>query len=112
MTFPLADYFEKENVTPWSFKFGGRVSNIIKNVSFTAGYTRNHVFAYKHFNPETTFENTKYNMGNYLRDNAQELFLQLTYKPIAKLFRVFSSLHLIWLIKDLITKTTGMMWIQ
>jgi len=84
--FSFGRLFEKYNVTPWSFKAGGRASNIINNVSITAEYTRNYVFAYKHFNPETTFENTKYNMGHYLRDNAQEFFVQLSYKPIAKLW--------------------------
>ncbi|MBL0342211.1 MAG: hypothetical protein IPP71_15655 [Bacteroidetes bacterium] len=84
--FSFGRLFESKNVTPWSFKFGGRVSNIVKNVSVTAEYTRNHVFAYKHFNPETTFESTKYNMGHYLRDNAQEIFLQLTFKPISRLW--------------------------
>jgi len=84
--FSFGRLFSKYNVTPWSFKAGGRVSNVINNVSLTVEYTRNYVFAYKHFNPETTFENTKYNMGHYLRDNAQELYLQLSYKPIAKLW--------------------------
>jgi hypothetical protein len=82
--FSFGRMFEKYNVTPWSFKVGGRASNIAKNITLTAEYTRNYVFAYKHFNPETTFENTKYNMGHYLRDNAQEFFVQAGYKPLPK----------------------------
>ncbi|MBK8414406.1 MAG: hypothetical protein IPL22_07770 [Bacteroidetes bacterium] len=77
--------FEANALNPWSIKAGTRISNIIKNVSLTAEYTRNNVLAYKHFNPETTFETTKYNMGHYLRDNAQDLFLMVSFKPIARL---------------------------
>ncbi len=91
--FSFGRLFEKYNVTPWSFKAGGRVSNIVPNISVTAEYTRNYVFAYKHFNPETTFENTKYNMGHYLRDNAQEVFVQISYKPVPKLEIDISYTH-------------------
>ncbi|HMT29430.1 MAG TPA: hypothetical protein PKD91_09145 [Bacteroidia bacterium] len=84
--FSFGRLFEKENITPWSMKVGGRVSNIIRNVSVTAEYTRNNIYTYKHYNPETTFESTRYNFGNYLRDNAQEIYFQLTYKPVARLW--------------------------
>lgn len=77
--------FEKNSLNPWSIKAGGKVSNIFGNLSVTAEYTRNNVLAYKHYNPETTFETTRYNMGHYLRDNAQDIFFQLSFKPVAKL---------------------------
>jgi len=77
--------FEKNSLNPWSIKVGGKVSNIFQNFSVTAEYTRNNVLSYKHYNPETTFETTKYNMGHYLRDNAQDFFFQVGVKPLAKL---------------------------
>ncbi|MDQ3050629.1 MAG: hypothetical protein M3Q95_07055 [Bacteroidota bacterium] len=77
--------FEKNSLNPWSLKGGVRISNILKNFSVTAEYTRNNVLAYKHYNPETTFETTRYNMGHHLRDNAQDLFFMVSCRPIAKL---------------------------
>ncbi len=77
--------FEKNSLNPWSIKVGGKVSNILGNLSLTAEYTRNNVLAYKHYNPETTFETTRYNMGHYLRDNAQDIFFQIGFKPVARL---------------------------
>lgn len=85
--------FEENSLNPWSIKAGTRISDIVKNISLTAEYTRNNVLAYKHYNPETTFETTKYNMGHYLRDNAQELFLQLSWKPAPRLWFDISYLH-------------------
>lgn len=81
----FARIFDDNVWKPWSFKFGGRASNVLPNVSVTAEYTRNNVFAYKHYNPETTFESTRYNMGHYLRDNAQEYFFMISWKPLPKL---------------------------
>jgi hypothetical protein len=77
--------FKSGATRPWSFKTGARVSNFVSNLSLTVEYTRNDVLSYKHFNPETTFESTRYNMGHHLRDNSQDIFVQLSYKPIARL---------------------------
>ncbi len=85
MSCPLAECLKKNSLNPWSIKVGGKVSNILGNLSLTAEYTRNNVLAYKHYNPETTFETTRYNMGHYLRDNAQDLFFQISFKPLARL---------------------------
>jgi hypothetical protein len=83
--FSFGRLFDTNSSKPWSIKVGGKASNLINNISITAEYTRNNVLAYKHFNPETTFESTKYNMGHYLRDNAQEIFFQVSIKPLPKL---------------------------
>ena len=69
----------------WSGKVGARASNVIPNTTFTAEYTRTNPMAFKHYNPETTYESTGYNLGNYLRDNAQDVFLQIIYKPLPRL---------------------------
>lgn len=77
--------FKNNSLNPWSIKVGGKVSDLVNNFSVTAEYTRNNVLSYKHYNPETTFETSSYNMGHYLRDNAQDLFFQLGWKPLAKM---------------------------
>ncbi|MFA6924462.1 MAG: hypothetical protein WC223_09440 [Bacteroidales bacterium] len=66
-----------------SGKLGFRLSSFpIKNLSFIAEYTRSNPFAYRHFIPTTTFESNKYNLGYYLKDNAEEYYFCLRYKPI------------------------------
>lgn len=69
----------------WSFKGSWRYSNFVPNLSFTAEYTYTAPMVYKHFIPTTTYAHAGYNMGHYLRDNAQELFVMLDWKPIARL---------------------------
>ncbi|MBK6990179.1 MAG: hypothetical protein IPH33_19120 [Bacteroidetes bacterium] len=69
-----------------SLKVGGRVSNILnKNVSVTAEYTRNNPGVYRHYLLTGTFANSSYNMGHYLGENAQEIYLSVSARPIAKL---------------------------
>lgn len=70
-----------------SFKFGGRLSNILNsNISVIAEYTRSNPYAYRHFIESTDFTSSQFNLGHYLGDNAQEMYLGLTYKPIPKLW--------------------------
>jgi hypothetical protein len=78
--------FRSDKLNPWSIKGGVKVSDLIDNVSLTFEYTRNNVLTYKHYNPETTFETTKYNFGHYLRDNAQDIFAAISYAPLPRLF--------------------------
>lgn len=69
-----------------SLKFGGRVSNILKkNVSVTAEYTRTNPGAYRHYLVSATYANSSFNMGHYLGENAQEIYLGISAKPIARL---------------------------
>lgn len=69
-----------------SIKAGARCSNFpIKNLSVTAEYTRNNPLVYQHFIPATTFASGSINMGNYLGDNADELFFSIAYAPLSRL---------------------------
>ena len=77
----------------WSFKGSWRYSNFLPNLSFTAEYTYTAPMVYKHFVPTTTYETSGYNMGHYLRDNSQELFVMLDWKPLP---RLRAKLHYIW----------------
>jgi hypothetical protein len=53
----------------------------IQNLSFTGQYTRTNPLTYNHWVSPTTYYAENYCMGNYMRDDSQELFLQLIYKP-------------------------------
>ncbi|MCD4737362.1 MAG: hypothetical protein K8R53_15060, partial [Bacteroidales bacterium] len=66
-----------------SYKIGGNLSNFpFQNLSLTCEYTLTLPMTYQHLIPTTTFESNFYNMGHYLRDNSQEIFARISYKPI------------------------------
>lgn len=70
----------------FSWKIGTRIFDFpLKNIWLTAEYTRTNPWTYTHNIEITTFESNQYNMGHYLRDNADELFLQLSWLPLKKL---------------------------
>ena len=65
-----------------SFKGGARLSNWpLKNLTFTTEYTRVNPIVYKHRIPSTTFETNNFNLGYYLRDNSEEIYFALDFKP-------------------------------
>lgn len=75
--------FDSKNQTNlMSFKAGFRVTNLIKNTAFTVEYTRTNPWVYVHPISTTTFASNNYNMGHYLGQNAQEIYLGLKVKPI------------------------------
>jgi hypothetical protein len=66
-----------------SYKGGARLSNWpAQNLSLIAEYTYTLPMVYQHRISTTTFESNLYNLGHYMRDNSQDLFLALIYKPI------------------------------
>jgi len=68
---------------PVSVKVGASLSNFpIENLSVTGEYTRTNIINYKHSIPAITWANNGYNLGSYLDDNSQEIYLALKYKPI------------------------------
>ena len=70
-----------------SYKGGFRLSNWpVENVSFTAEYTRTLPAVYQHYISTSTFESDHYVLGHYMRDNAQELWLSVEYRPVPRLF--------------------------
>ena len=67
----------------FGWKAGFKLSDFpVHNLSFVAELTRTLPGTYQHPIATTTFESDGYNMGNYLRDNAQEIYLCLGYKPV------------------------------
>jgi len=82
----------EHNFLGW--KGGFRLSDFpVKNLSFTAEGTRTLPFVYQHNVDITTFESDGYNFGNYLRDNSQEIFLSLDYRPLSQLVVAVSYIY-------------------
>lgn len=72
---------EKHNFL--SYKGGFRLSNWpLKDLSLITEYTYTLPMTYQHRISTTTFESNSYNLGHYMRDNAQDIFVALIYKPI------------------------------
>ena len=70
-----------------SYKVGARLSNWpLKDVALTMEYTRTNPMTYKHTVSGLTYASNKFNLGHYLIDNSQELYLALQWKPIARLY--------------------------
>ena len=75
--------FDKKNHTNlMSFKAGFRVTNLIKNTAFTFEYTRTNPWVYVHPISTTTFASNNYNLGHYLGQNAQEIYMAVKVKPM------------------------------
>ncbi len=75
-----------EHSNLFSWKMGGRLENsLVSNLSLTAEYTRTWPLAFKHYLPTVTFESNHFNLGHYLQDNADEIYLDMQFKP----FRCF-----------------------
>lgn len=65
-----------------SFKGGVRFTNLlIKNTSLTFEYTRTNPWVYVHPINTIVFSSNNYNMGHYLGQNAEEIFVGLKIKP-------------------------------
>ena len=77
----------------WSIKTSMRISNLIPNTFITAEYTKSMPLTYKHNIPTTTFESNGYNLGNYLMDNAQEIYFSVLVKPFRTLSLKISYLY-------------------
>lgn len=68
---------------PVSVKLGANLSNFpIDNLSIIGEYTYTNIINYKHSIPALTWASNGYNLGSYLGDNSQEIYLALRYKPI------------------------------
>ena len=80
----IRDMFNEERHSNYiSFKSGMKVSNLfIENTSFTVEFTRTNPAVFQHIIETTTFESGGYNMGHYLRDNSQELYIDFAFRPM------------------------------
>ena len=66
-----------------SWKAGFRASNLFNlNLTLTTEYTRTSPHTYSDPVSTITFESNRYNLGSYLRDNSQEIYALLGYRPV------------------------------
>ena len=78
---------EDKSSNIFSAKIGARMSNfLVKNLFLTGEYTRSNPITYRHYIPTASFSSNSFNMGHYLGDNAQEIYLAAAYKPVARLW--------------------------
>ena len=71
---------------PISYKIGMNFSNFpFKNISFIGEFTRSNIITYKHSIETLTWASNGYNLGHYLGDNSQEIYVALNYKPVRSL---------------------------
>lgn len=68
---------------PISYKVGANLSNFpFENLSVIAEYTNTNIINYKHSIPAITWASNGYNLGSYLGDNSEEIYLAMRFKPI------------------------------
>lgn len=68
---------------PFSYKVGFNVSNWpLKELSLQGEFTRTNIINYKHSIQSLTWASNNYNLGHYLGDNSQEIYVALNYKPV------------------------------
>ena len=97
----------------FSWKIGGRVSNWpIRDLSLTAEFTRTNCGNYQHPYQVLTWASNGYNLGHYLGDNAQEVYVALGYKPIRSLSFTLSYVNATKYNEYLYTRTPGSTFIK
>lgn len=66
-----------------SYQVGFSVSNWpVKDLSLRAEFTRSNIACYIHSIDVLTYASNSYNLGNYVGDNAQNIWVQLAYRPV------------------------------
>jgi len=66
-----------------SLKTGFRLDGFpVANLALTGEYTRTMPMTYDHYISTTTFRSNDYCLGHYLRENSQEFYIGLDYKPL------------------------------
>jgi hypothetical protein len=63
-----------------SSKAGIRIDNLIPNIFAGLEYTFTNAFTFQHYINTTTFESNRFNLGHYLKDNAEELFVNFGFR--------------------------------
>jgi hypothetical protein len=73
----------QEHPNYFGYAFGFQTYDVLlKNVEFNAEYTRINPWVYTHRYPATTFTNNGYVMGSWMGQNSDNIYLNLSYKPI------------------------------
>ncbi len=64
-----------------SLQVGAKWYNVLPNIHLKAEYTRTNPWTYRHQIESTTFASNQYGLGNYLGENADEVYLELDVHP-------------------------------
>lgn len=79
---------------PVSYQVGLNLTNWpLKNLSLKAEFTRTNIACYSQSIPQLDYTSNSYLMGNYMGDNAQNIYAALEYKPVRGLFFRLSYTH-------------------
>ncbi len=90
----IGNMWDAENHTNlFSLKAGAVWFNVLPNLHLTAEYTRTAPWTYRHQVPSTTFASNGYNLGHYLGENSDELYLAATLRPWRMLRITASAWH-------------------
>ncbi len=81
---------EEERRDQVSYKIGAKVFNLPTNFNINVEYTLNRPAVYRHYIPVQQYESSNYPLGHYLGENADELFISLSYRPFARFYGQFS----------------------
>tara|TARA_Y100000589_G_scaffold332344_1_gene392099 strand:- start:70693 stop:72306 length:1614 start_codon:yes stop_codon:yes gene_type:complete len=103
----------------YSLKTGMRLSNVLfNNTSLTIEYTRTNPWTFTHDVSTTTFTSNNYNLGHYLLDNSEEIFIQGQWKPIKRLHLSLSYTQalkgpkMVWKLVHGNTNVPGSVWME
>lgn len=70
----------------WSLKAGAALSGWpVSGLSLSGEYTRTTPLTYKHRVPATTFASNQFNLGHYMQDNSEEIFVSASWFPLSQL---------------------------
>ena len=75
--------FTKDQHNFTSLKAGFRLTDLpVQNLELTAEYTRTQPMTYDHYIAAITFASNYYVLGSYLRENSQEIYIALAWRPL------------------------------
>jgi len=84
----ISRMFDKDRHSNFcSFKIGGELTDFpLRNTGIKGEYTRTNPLTFQHYVPTLTFESNRYNLGNYLKDNAREYYVAAFARPLRGLY--------------------------
>ena len=65
----------------------------VRGLSLRGEFMRSYIATYNHSIAVLEYTSNSYNMGHYMRDNAQSIFVQLTYRPVRGLRLMLDYTH-------------------